>query len=164
MDTGGLYMYETFLKLSLIVLMTLFMGIITITALFSLYGGYHEDVIILHKSVGILFLIITPAHIFLRKEKLKKMLNELLEQLTSQKSEQCKSHKLLSGLKKRSFEEICYALNTDINNACAILKEKNIFVNDTEKNLETIATENAHDALKIIAMILKNHIRTLQKV
>ncbi len=154
---------EMFLKLSIIFLMSVFVTVLALSAYIITFEQYSEHAALLHRSIGIIFLLLLPVHIYLRKDKLKNMIVEFFSILTDKEmEEQCMNHKLLRTLKKRSFAEICRVLQIDMEAALLILREKNIAVENVNAQLDVIASQNSYDALKIFTMILENHMRILQ--
>lgn len=155
---------EIFLKITIIFLMSIFIFVIAISTVMFDITDYGEQAVSLHKSVGIIFFIILAMHIYLRKKKLKKMILDIFDELTNKKPYECKNQKLLKSLKQRTFHEICESLNINIDNTLSLLSQKDVYLVSNHETLEDIAVYNSHNSLKIFAMILENHIRTLEKV
>lgn len=154
---------EIFLKLAIIFLMSVFVSMIALSALLMFEEEYAQSALIVHRSIGIVFLLILPVHIYLRKHKLKKMISDLILTLKSHESiQECDNHKLLKTLKSRSLKEICDSLKISIDMAIVLLNEKSIIINSAEESLERIAQQSSYDALKIVAMILENQIRMMK--
>lgn len=128
-------------------------------------GIYSEEFLFLHKSVGVIFLIILPIHIYLRREKLKKMVLDFYAHMF-EKELGCSSenHKLIKTLKHRSLKELCQKLNFDIEDTLLILGDQKIIVQNIEDDLVRISEQNRSDALKIVAIILEHKIRTLKAI
>ena len=150
---------EIALKIFIIFLMISF--VLTL-ALSAYWMRYNEQVALLHMGIGIVFLTILPLHIYLRREKLKKMSLDFYNMFVLEHSESsCKNNGLLRNLKLRKLSEVCKKLNLDRDATRTFLEQKNVIVADIEDTLEKISEDNAYDSLKIFAMIVENHMRTL---
>ncbi|MBU0632197.1 cytochrome b/b6 domain-containing protein [bacterium] len=152
---------EMFLKLAIIFLMSVFITMIALSALMMFDDEYAQNALIVHKSMGMIFLLVLPIHIYLRKHKLKKMISDLVMRF-HEPIQECDNHKLLKTLKSRPFQEICDSVKISRDTAVLLLKEKNIIVDSVEDSLESIAQRSSYDALKIVAMILENQIRAMK--
>ncbi|MDD5051350.1 MAG: hypothetical protein PHO27_01310 [Sulfuricurvum sp.] len=151
---------ETLTKVIVILFMLIFVIILGTTAYGFTLGYYNQIVTILHVIAGSLFLIILPIHIYLRREKLKKLLIEFISILMSRKAQPtCTNHALLKTFKMRSFMEFCTLLDLNINSTLEFLAQKHISILKNEDSLEKIAKENGNDPLKIFALMIENHIR-----
>lgn len=153
-------MYETFLRLVIIFLMLFAIVSLGISA-YNINGVYSAESLILHKSIAIVFMIILPIHIYLRREKLKKMFLDLYAEIFDKElKSSCRNHKLIKTLKQRSLIEVCQKLNFDIESTLEILKDQKIDVQNIEDDLQKISEQNRSDSLKIVAIILEHNIRT----
>ncbi len=154
---------ETFLRVIVLIFMSLLFVGVFISALLLLYA-YSDATSLLHKSFGLFFTLFLVVHISLRKEKLIKMLKEfytLLMQKEQNTQKEC--NKLIKTLKQRPLEEICSLLNIDMQHTLSLLNEKNIVVKSVQDSLENISKENQYDALKISAMLMETQLRIHQK-
>ncbi|MDD2357836.1 MAG: hypothetical protein PHX13_07985 [Thiovulaceae bacterium] len=150
---------EMFLKLTIIFFMSLFVTAIAMSA-FMMMNSYDDKVALIHESIGIIFLIVLPIHIYLRKDKLKKMILDFFsETILHKEMSSCDNGKLLKTLKSRALNEICEIFNIDFEDTLSMLRKKQIIVKERDQKLEEIALLNSHDSLKILGMILEQHIR-----
>lgn len=150
---------ETLTKVIVIMFMLIFVTILGTTAYGLTHGRYNQIVTTLHLIAGTLFLVILPIHIYLRREKLKKLLHEFIAILINGKAQPtCTNHVLLKTFKKRSFTELCSLLELDMQNTIEFLGQKKISILKDEYSLEKIAKENGNDPLKIFALMIENHI------
>lgn len=151
---------ETLVKVIVIFFMIIFMIILGITALMILKGHYDQRIMILHLTTGVLFLTILLIHIYLRREKLKKLIKEFFSILTAGTLKQtCENHAYLKTFKQRSLQEICNILDIDIDRMTEFLHQKQLTISGINDSLEKISIENKNDPLKIFAMIVENKIR-----
>jgi len=154
---------ELFIKLLLIFFMLFCVMTLSASAYF-MQISYHEKVAFIHTSVGTIFLIILPLHIYLRKEKLLKMMKDFYSAFIAKELDSsCTNHKLLKSFKQRTLKEICTLLNIEMNETLIYLRQKNIRVENEEDNLQKISENNSYDSLKIFAMIIEIHIRKLKQ-
>jgi hypothetical protein len=152
---------ETFLKVVVILLMITLMLILGTTAFLTLRGHYDPNVMTFHLIAGFLVLMILPIHIYLRREKSKKLLKEFFSLLMRGKVKQsCTNHALLKTFKQRSLLELCDVLHIEIDHVIDFLDQKEIVIFNIKDPLEKIAHENSNDPLKIFAMIIENHYRS----
>jgi hypothetical protein len=152
---------EILTKVIVIFFMILLIVTLWISAWISVSEHYDQRVMTFHRMAGVLFLIILPIHIYLRREKLKKLLKEFLSILiTGTLKQPCTNHALLKTFKQRPLQEFCTLLKLDSECVIEFLNQKQIAVFNIEDSLEKIAKENANDALKIFAMIIENHHRS----
>ncbi len=151
---------DVFLRLVIIFFMILFIFALGGSAYF-ISGTSNQGMLFLHKSVGVIFLIILPMHIYLRKEKLKKMFLELYGFMFFQELDySARNYKLIKTLKYRSLVELCNNFNFETESVVLFLKDQKIDVQNIEDNFQKISEQNASDALKIIAIVIEYHIRT----
>jgi hypothetical protein len=152
---------ETFLKVIIILLMSMIILVLGVTAVAYLTGHYDPNVMTFHLIAGFLILMILPIHIYLRREKLKKLLKEFFSIITKGDSKQpCTNHAHLKTFKQRSLRELCDGLNICIDEATEFLDQKGIVIYNLENTLEKIANDNKNDPLKIFALIIENHHRS----
>jgi hypothetical protein len=152
---------EMFLKVVVILLMIIMMLILGSTALITVTGAYDQSIMMFHRIAGYFMLIILPIHIYLRREKLKKLLQEFFSTITGGGVKQpCTNHALLKTFKQRSLLELCGGLQIEIDDTIEFLDQKHIVVFNIKDSLEKIAQENGNDPLKIFAMIIENHYRS----
>ncbi len=151
---------ETFLKVVVILLMSMIILILGVTAVTYLSGNYDSNVMTFHVIAGFLILMILPIHIYLRREKLKKLLKEFISIVTAGGAKQpCTNHAHLKTFKQRSLKELCEGLNICIDEATEFLDQKGIVIYNFKNTLEKIANDNKNDPLKIFALIIENQIR-----
>lgn len=152
---------ETFLKVIVILSMITLILILGITALIYLSGEYNQKIISLHRIAGTLIFTILPIHIYLRREKLKKLLKEFFSLLMRGRLKQsCTNHALLKTFKQRSLLELCDGLHIEIDEVIDFLDQKDIFVLNIKDPMEKIANDNSNDPLKIFVMIIENHLHS----
>jgi cytochrome b561 len=154
---------DLFFRLIILLFLSLVMLILSGTA-FMLIEGIGYDVLNLHKTMGISLLILLPIHIYLRKDKFKKMILDFLsETILQRENSSCDHGKLLKTLKNRPLNQICEMLHIDFDSTLAMLRMKQIIVENMDQKLEEIAIINSHESLKILGMILEQHIRGLNE-
>ncbi|HZF70027.1 hypothetical protein [Sulfuricurvum sp.] len=151
---------ETFLKVVVILVMLILMLTLSSTAFITFDRAYNQNIMRYHVIAGVLVMTILPVHIYLRREKLKKLLKEFFSIVTTGGAKQpCTNHAHLKTFKQRSLRELCEGLNICIDSAGEFLDRKGIVIYNLEHTLEKIANDNKNDPLKIFALISENQIR-----
>lgn len=154
--------FETFLKVMIILAMSMIILILGVTGVAYLSGHYEPNIMTLHIIAGFLILTILPIHIYLRWEKLKKLLKEFFSIITTGGVKQtCTNHAYLKTLRQRSLRELCDGLNICMDEATEFLDQKGIVIYNFDNTLDKIANDNKNDPLKIFALIIENHYQSI---
>lgn len=156
--------YEAFLRVIIILFMAFAVLALGVSTYF-MSVTYNEQIVLLHRSIGVMLLILLPMHIYLRRAKLKKMLLDFHLFLFDKKlDESNENEKLIKTLKERSLAEVCQKLNLDIESTLLFLRGQKVDVQNIEDDFKKISEHNSSDTLKIIAMLLEYYIRTPESV
>lgn len=130
-------------------------GIIVTTALF-LSGTAATPLFLTHKILGMTLFLFTPVHIYLRKDKLKKLLREVLAPDRTHEDGTIKGELIkMSELKKRSIRDFCHPLGLAVDEVCAVFDAKGMTVASSDQTLEQVAHSNGQDPLKLSAIMLQ---------
>jgi len=117
---------------------------------------YPVDLMAYHMTAGGLFLSILPIHVYMMRQKLKKLSEQLVTLATSgEVSSACSSQLLPNALHSKSLSEFCRFLGLDCPAARMKLNREGILVVSTEISIEAIATANRTDAARIFAIMLQ---------
>lgn len=149
---------ETILKV--IVLLSLFIIIIFLGFTGSLFhlGEYDELYMFLHKSAGVLLVVLTFIHILMKKNKVKKISEEFISLLFNKNVKHSSNkEELLEIIKGNSLEELALLFNIEIKNLLLTLEQNSIEVESPRQKLNKLAKSNSKDAYQIFILILKEH-------
>ncbi len=141
------------------VTITLMIGsIITIvtTVLIYRFGNYMPDLIEYHMGAGVLFLSILPIHVFMMRQKLKKLSQQLVTlAMTGDVTSSCASQLLPNALHSKTPGEFCRFLGLNVTEVREKLLKAGIVVINMEQSVEKIATYNRTDISRIFALMLQ---------
>lgn len=151
---------ETILKV--IVLLSLLFAVLFLAysgGLFHL-GEFDEAYMLLHKSAGVLLVILTLIHIFMKRNKVKKISEEFVDLLLNKDIKHTNNkEELLEILKEKSLEDISILFNIKIEDILLTLERNSLKVGDSKQKLNKIAKENSKDLYKVFILILKDHMK-----
>ncbi|HZF69665.1 hypothetical protein [Sulfuricurvum sp.] len=144
------------LKAVTISLMIASVLMIVTTVVLNQSGLYPFDVMGYHMGAGFLFLGVIPMHVYMMRQKLKK-LSEQMVSLASmgEITSSCASQLLPNALHTKSLGEFCRFLGLDTIAIRDKLHHEHIMVIDMEEAIETIASKNRTDAMKIFSIMLQ---------
>lgn len=142
------------LSLSFILLFLAYTG-----SLFHL-GELDETYMLLHKIAGVLLLILTLIHIYMKRNKVKKISEEFIDLLFNRNIKHVNNkEELLEILKGKTLEELSLLFNLNMQDLLLTFKKNNIEVSDSTQKLNKIAKSNSKDLYKIFILILKEHVQ-----
>lgn len=142
------------LSLSFILLFLAYTG-----SLFHL-GELDERYMLLHKIAGVLLLILTLIHIYMKRNKVKKISEEFIDLLFNRNIKHVNNkEELLEILKGKTLEELSLLFNLNMQDLLLTFKKNNIEVSDSTQKLNKIAKSNSKDLYKIFILILKEHVQ-----
>ncbi|MDD2369284.1 MAG: hypothetical protein PHQ90_08280 [Sulfuricurvum sp.] len=129
---------------------------IVATVVLNKAGIYPFDVMRFHMGAGVLFLCVIPIHVYMMRQKLKK-LSEQIVSLASMRevTSSCASQLLPHALHSKSLGEFCRFLGLDAMEVREKLQREQIMIIDMEEAIETIASKNRTDAMKIFSIMLQ---------
>jgi hypothetical protein len=128
-------------------------------ALFEL-EQFDVDMMLAHKYAGLLLLVLTLVHIFMKRNKVKKITEEFIALLMRKNIKHTNNkEELLELLKTKSLEEFALLFHLDIQDVVLMLEQNSIEVSDTKEKLNKIAKSNSKDLYQIFILLLKEHIK-----
>lgn len=143
------------LKAVTISLMIACIAAILITIVLNKFGIYTLYLMECHMAAGMVFLSVLPIHIFMMREKLKKLSEQIVSLAsTGEISSSCASQLLPNALHSKSLGEFCRFLGLDAMVVRDKLNLNGIMVINTESSIESIASTNRTDAMRIFSIIL----------
>ncbi len=144
------------------VTITLMIGsIIAIVTTVLMYrsGIYQPDLMEYHMGAGVLFLSILPIHIFMMRQKLKKLSEQLVTlAMTGEVTSSCSSQLLPNALHSKTPGEFCRFLGFDVTEVREKLLKAGIIVINMEQSVEKIAAYNRTDISRIFTLMLQQEI------
>lgn len=144
------------LKVLTIVLMISAVFTIIVTVVLNAIGLYPFDLMAYHMSAGILFLSVLPIHIYMMRQKLKKLSEQIISLAsTGEVGSSCASQLLPNALHSKSLGEFCHFLGLDCSAVRDKLSLEGIMVISTEVSIETIASTNHTDVMRIFSIMLQ---------
>jgi hypothetical protein len=137
---------------------------ILVTIILNTTGIYIFDVMAYHMSAGILFLGVLPIHIYMMRQKLKKLSEQIVSLAsTGDAISSCASQLLPNALHTKGLGEFCRFLGLDTSVVREKLKREQIMVIDMEEEIENIALKNRTNAMKIFSIMLqKDALKTVE--
>lgn len=151
---------ETFLRFLTAFWMSVLMLFITISGYLIDFEYYATNIVTLHKTVAGVFLPLLVIHLYLKKKKFHKLYCEFLDAFQGKiKDESLQHSKLIKQLNQRNFQELCEVFELELSHGLDILEHKKIFVGNVNHSLESIASFNNNDPLKIVALLVESRIR-----
>ena len=151
---------ETVVKV--VVLLSLFFILLFLAYTGSLFhlGEFDETYMLLHKSAGVLLIILTLIHIFMKRNKVKKISEEFIALLLNKNIRHTNNkEELLEVLKEKSLEELSLIFNLNMQDLLLTFEKNSIEVSDPTQKLNKIAKANSKDLYKIFILILKEHVQ-----
>jgi len=151
---------ETVVKV--VVLLSLFFILLFLAYTGSLFhlGELDGTYMLLHKSAGVLLLLLTLIHIYMKRNKVKKISEEFIDLLFNRNIKHVNNkEELLEILKGKTLEELSLLFNLNMQDLLLTFKKNNIEVSDSTQKLNKIAKSNSKDLYKIFILILKEHVQ-----
>lgn len=103
-----------------------------------------------------LFLLVLPVHIYMMRQKLKKLSEQLVSlAATGEATSSCASMLLPNALHHKSIREFSYFLGLDPHKIGVKLNEACIQVKDLDSSIQAIALNNQTDPMKIFSIMLQ---------
>lgn len=151
---------ETVVKV--VVLLSLFFILLFLAYTGSLFhlGEFDETTMLLHKSAGVLLLLLTVIHIYMKRNKVKKISEEFIDLIFNRNIKHVNNkEELLEVLKGKTLEELSLLFNLNMQDLLLTFKKNNIEVSDSTQKLNKIAKSNSKDLYKIFILVLKEHVQ-----
>lgn len=146
---------ESNLKLLVIALMS-FLLLFLLWSGLEFFNGNVLEYKVWHVSAALFFCVLVLIHIYLRRKKIKKMLQESFTGKSS-------GPHILKDLKQYSLNEICHLLDYDKEMILAFLITKDISITNHDMSLNKIASQNDYDPFKLLSLITAIHINNKDK-
>ena len=117
---------------------------------------YSEGLLVAHKFVGILIFCVAILHIFNRRRKLVKLVNEVIDVTTHRKNPtMCNMDRIIASLEPYTISEISRMLGFDEAEFCKSLRENDVKFNSPSQTLRQIARMNDEKIFFVLVLIVE---------
>lgn len=150
------------LKAVTITLMGMSAVTIATTVALNFAGIYPFDVMGYHAVAGALFLSVIPAHVYMMRQKLKKLSEQIRVLVaTGECQSSCASQLLPNALNRKTLGEFCRFADLDMRNVRRVLAANGIAAGEPDEPIGKIASANHTDASRMFAIILQKEPQTI---
>lgn len=147
---------EVIYKFCLVFALALGICLLAFTGLNFAMGDYNEWMMNAHKFAGILILCVAILHLFNRRRKLVKLVNEVIDVTTHRKNPTiCNMDRIIASLEPYSISEISRMLGFDEAQFCKSLRENDVKFNSPSQSLRQIARMNDEKIFFVLVLIVE---------
>ncbi|OUT08586.1 chemotaxis protein [Campylobacter concisus] len=130
--------------------------LLAFTGLNFAMGDYSEWMMNAHKFAGILIFCAAILHVFNRRRKLIKLINEMIDVTTHRKNPTiCNMDRIIASLEPYSITEISQMLGFDEAIFCETLHKNGVKFNDASQTLRQIARMNDEKIFFVLVLIVE---------
>ena len=130
--------------------------LLAFTGLNFAMGEYNEWMMSAHKFAGILIFYVAILHLFNRRRKLVKLINEMIDVTTHRKNPtMCNMDRIIASLEPYSISEISRMLGFDEGEFCKSLRENDVKFNSPSQTLRQIARMNDEKIFFVLVLIIE---------
>jgi hypothetical protein len=130
--------------------------LLAFTGLNFAMGEYNEWMMSAHKFAGILIFCAAILHVFNRRRKLVKLINEMIDVTTHRKNPTiCNMDRIIASLEPYSISEISRMLGFDEGEFCKSLRENDVKFNNASQTLRQIARMNDEKIFFVLVLIVE---------
>ena len=147
---------EVIYKFCLVCALACGICLLTFTGLNFAIGNYNEWMMNAHKFAGALIFCAAILHVFNRRKKLVKLINEMIDVTTRRKNPSiCNMECIIASLEPHSISEISRILGFDEAEFCKSLRENDVKFNDASQTLRQIARMNDEKIFFVLVLIVE---------
>lgn len=147
---------EVIYKFCLVCALALGVCLLAFTGLNFAMGEYSEGLLVSHKFAGILIFCVAILHVFNRRKKLVKLVNEVIDVTTHRKNPTiCNMDRIIASLEPYTISEISRMLGFDEAQFCKSLRENDVKFNDASQSLRQIARMNDEKIFFVLVLIVE---------
>ena len=147
---------EVIYKFCLVCALILGICLLSFSGLNFAMGEYSETMLVAHKFAGVLIVCAAILHIFNRRKKLIKLVNEMLDVTTRRKNPSiCNMERIIASLEPHSISEISRMLGFDETEFCKSLRENDVKFNNASQTLRQIARLNDEKIFFVLVLIVE---------
>ena len=130
--------------------------LLAFTGLNFAMGEYSEGSLVAHKFAGILIFFVAILHVFNRRKKLVKLINEMIDVATHRKNPTiCNMDRIIASLEPYTISEISRMLGFDETEFCKSLRENDVKFNSPSQTLRQIARMNDEKIFFVLVLIVE---------
>jgi len=109
--------------------------------------------------MGITIVIFIPIHMYIKRKKIKKQVEDLIAILSGNDMKHSKNkEQILDFIKEKSIKHICQIFNMNKTKLIKSLKTKSIYISDENSKFIEIAKKNSKDVYQLFILILLTHL------
>ena len=147
---------EVIYKFCLVCTLILGICLLSFSGLNFAMGEYSETMLVAHKFAGVLIVCAAILHIFNRRKKLIKLVNEMLDVTTRRKNPSiCNMERIIASLEPYTISEISRILGFDEAEFCNNMRENGVKFNDASQTLRQIARLNDEKIFFVLVLIIE---------
>ncbi|WP_148821528.1 chemotaxis protein [Campylobacter concisus] len=147
---------EVIYKFCLVCALACGICLLAFTGLNFAMDEYNEWMMSAHKFAGILIFCAAILHVFNRRRKLVKLINEMIDVTTHRKNPTiCNMDRIIASLEPYSISEISRMLGFDEGEFCKSLRENDVKFNDASQTLRQIARMNDEKIFFVLVLIIE---------
>ena len=130
--------------------------LLAFTGLNFAMGEYSEGLLVSHKFAGALIVCAVILHLFNRRRKLVKLINEMIDVTTHRKNPTiCNMDRIIASLEPYSISEISRMFGFDEALFCKSLRENDVKFNSPSQTLRQIARMNDEKIFFVLVLIVE---------
>ena len=147
---------EVIYKFCLVFALAFGVFLLALSGLNFAMGEYSEPLLALHKFAGALIVCAALLHVFNRRKKLVKLINEVIDVTTHRKNPSiCNMERIIASLEPYTISEISRMLGFDEAQFCQRLSENDIKFKDASQTLRQIARMNDEKIFFVLVLIIE---------
>ena len=147
---------EVIYKFCLVCTLILGICLLSFSGLNFAMGEYSEAMMSAHKFAGALIVCAAILHVFNRRKKLAKLINEMIDVTTHRKNPSiCNMERIIASLEPHSISEISRMLGFDEAEFCKNMRENGVKFNDASQTLRQIARMNDEKIFFVLVLIVE---------
>ena len=147
---------EVIYKFCLVCALACGICLLAFTGLNFAMGDYSEWMMNAHKFAGALIVCAVILHLFNRRRKLVKLINEMIDVTTHRKNPTiCNMDRIIASLEPYTISEISRMLVFDETEFCKSLRENDVKFNNANQTLRQIARLNDEKIFFVLVLIVE---------
>ena len=147
---------EVIYKFCLVFALAFGIFLLALSGLNFVMGEYGEELLTAHKFAGALIVCAALLHVFNRRKKLVKLINEMIDVTTHRKNPSiCNMERIIASLEPYTISEISRMLGFDEAQFCQRLRENDVKFKDASQTLRQIARLNDEKIFFVLVLIVE---------
>lgn len=147
---------EVIYKFCLVCTLACGICLLAFTGLNFAMGDYSEWMMNAHKFAGAMLVSAALLHVFNRRKKLVKLINEMIDVTTHRKNPSiCNMERIIASLEPYTISEISRMLGFSEEEFCKSLRENDVKFKDASQSLRQIARMNDEKIFFVLVLIVE---------